>query len=146
MFPDEGEKGEKMTIQIAQEIVAFCANCNRDLAHTITAMEEGRITGVICGSCKEEHPFKSPTPKAAAPKKRSTKKAQIKRSVTEDWIMEMERVQDVSATSYTMAGHYSERQKLSHHAFGLGLVQKLVPPDKMEVLFEGGIKMLIRGA
>ena len=134
-----------MTLQIAQEIVAFCANCNRDLPHTITAMDEGRITGVLCGSCQEEHPFKSPIRTEPVLKKRSPKKAQAKaRLATEDWKVVMDRVQAISATFYTMAGQYSAGEKLDHPVFGLGLVQKLVPPDKMEVLFESGSKTLIR--
>lgn len=137
-----------MTLQVAQEIVAFCAKCNRNLPHTITGMDDGRITGVLCGTCKEEHPFSSPIKIQAAPKKRSSKKTQVKsaRLATEDWKVVMEGVQSLSATFYTMAGQYSAGEKLNHHVFGLGLVQKLIPPDKMEVLFESGSKTLVRRA
>jgi hypothetical protein len=137
-------KGEPM--KLAQEIVAYCTNCNQDLAHTITSVENGRVLSVVCGSCKEEHPFNKPVTAEAVPKKRSRKKAQPKNAqqISDDWKAEMERVGDLSATVYTMGGEYSEGEKLDHHAFGMGLIQKLIPPDKMEVLFESGQKMLIR--
>jgi hypothetical protein len=136
-----------MTLQIAQEIVAHCANCKKDLAHTITAMDNGRVTSVLCGSCKEEHAFASSIKVKPAPKKRSQRKAQPKnaRLAIEEWKVVMERAQDLSATLYTMGGQYSEGEKLNHNTFGMGLIQKLIPPNKMEVLFESGSKMLIRG-
>lgn len=138
-----------MTLQIAQEIGAYCANCNRDVPHTITAMDEGRITGVICGSCKEEHPFKKPTEPVAPPKKGSSrKKAKPKNAqqISDDWKAEMESVRGLSATVYTMKGKYSVGEKLDHHAFGIGLIQKLISCDKMEVLFECGQKLLVCGS
>jgi hypothetical protein len=132
--------------QLAQEIIAYCVNCNKSLAHTITAVENGRVLSVVCGSCKEEHPFNNPIESKAAPKKRSRKKAQPKsaQQISDDWKVEMERVGGLSATVYTMGGDYSEGEKLDHHAFGMGLIQKLIHPNKMEVLFESGQKMLIR--
>ncbi len=138
-----------MTHQLAQEIIAYCAKCGKNLAHTITAVENGRVISAVCGSCQEEHPFVKPAETGAAPKKRSVrKKAQPKKAkqISFDWKAEMERVENLSATVYTMGGHYTEGEKLDHHAFGMGLIQRLIPPDKMEVLFESGQKMLIRGS
>lgn len=66
-------KGENMEHQLAQEIIAYCANCNKNLAHTITAVENGRVLSVVCGSCKEEHPFNKPIEPEVAPKKREEK-------------------------------------------------------------------------
>jgi hypothetical protein len=136
-----------MTHQMAQEIITYCTNCKKNLAHTITAVENGKVLGVVCGSCKEEHPFKKPIATKTAPKKSSRKKAQPKsaQQISDDWKAEMAHVGNLSATAYTMAGHYSAGEKLDHHAFGMGLVQKLIPPDKMEVLFEIGQKLLVRG-
>lgn len=136
-----------MTYQLAQEIVAHCGNCSKDLAHIITAIENDRVVSVLCGSCKEEHPFKSPARIKAAPKKRGKKKVLPKdpQQIADEWKSEMERVRHLSPTVYTMRGDYAEGEKLDHHAFGMGLIQKLIFPDKMEVLFEGGSRMLIRG-
>jgi hypothetical protein len=140
-------KEKRMTHQIAQEIISYCSNCNRNLSHTITAAENGRVLRVVCGTCKEEHPFTKPIETGPHSKRRSGKKAQPKtaQQVSDDWKAEMDRVGALSATVYTMGGNYSEGEKLDHHAFGMGMVQKLISPDKMEVLFESGNKMLIRG-
>jgi hypothetical protein len=137
-----------MTYQVAQEIIAYCTHCDKNLSHTITSMDNGRVTGVLCGSCKEEHAFNGPIGVEAAPKKRSPRKVQPKnaRPAIDEWQVVMARARDLSATSYTMAGQYSAGEKLDHRTFGMGLVQKLIPPDKMEVLFEGGSKMLIRAS
>jgi hypothetical protein len=46
---------------------------------------------------------------------------------------------------YAMAESFAVGDFLSHPTFGLGGVTGLVPPDKMDVLFETGVKRLLRG-
>jgi hypothetical protein len=77
-----------------------------------------------------------------ARKKAEPKKA---RSAADLWKEEIERAGDIPAKTYTLDGHYEEGEKLDHSAFGMGLVKKLISPDKMEVLFEGELKVMIRG-
>ena len=75
------------------------------------------------------------------------KKAEPKkvRSAADLWKEEIERAGDIPAKTYTLDGHYEEGEKLDHSAFGMGLVKKLISPDKMEVLFEEELKVMIRG-
>jgi hypothetical protein len=44
-----------------------------------------------------------------------------------------------------MDGLFEQGQKLSHPTFGTGLVKELISYDKMAVLFEAGMKVLVRG-
>ncbi len=42
-----------------------------------------------------------------------------------------------------MAESFAVGEYLGHPLFGLGTVTGLVPPDKMDVLFEAGVKRLL---
>ena len=45
-----------------------------------------------------------------------------------------------------MASVFKKNNLISHNKFGFGVVERLIDPNKMEVLFEGGFKTLIRGS
>jgi hypothetical protein len=48
----------------------------------------------------------------------------------------------VQALPYDMNGTYRVKNLLQHPVFGLGVVQLLLPPNKMDVLFRDGKKRL----
>jgi hypothetical protein len=76
-----------------------------------------------------------------ARKKAEPKKA---RSAADLWREEIEQAGNIPAKTYTLDGHYEEGEKVDHSAFGLGMVKRLISPDKMEVLFEEELKVMIR--
>ena len=41
-----------------------------------------------------------------------------------------------------MTGCFAENALVLHPTFGLGVVAKTIRPDKMEVVFEAGVKLL----
>jgi hypothetical protein len=47
-----------------------------------------------------------------------------------------------NALAYDMAGKFRVNDLVDHTVFGLGIVKSLIKPGKMEVLFEGGKKLL----
>ncbi|PKN30995.1 MAG: hypothetical protein CVU64_00680 [Deltaproteobacteria bacterium HGW-Deltaproteobacteria-21] len=71
------------------------------------------------------------------------KKAEPKKAA-DLWKEEIERAGNLPAKTYTLDGHYEEGEKVDHSSFGLGMVKKLISPDKMEVLFEEELKVMIR--
>lgn len=136
-----------MPPQVAKEIVSYCTSCKRDVMHTIVAMNEDRIVRVLCRSCKKEHAFRRSPDKISSVRERPAGRTAHGKSYfdVEDWSTEMGKLKGVAAKPYTMDGLFEEGQKMAHHAFGTGIVKRLIAHDKMEVLFEGGIKLLIRG-
>lgn len=136
-----------MPPQVAKEIISYCSSCKRDVMHTIVAMKEDRIVRVLCRSCKKEHAFRRAPDQYASAGKRSTQKSSPRKSVsTPDWETEMAKFKGAAAKPYAMNGLFDEGQKVAHSTFGTGIVQRLISSDKMEVLFEAGIKVLIRGS
>ncbi|RJR39562.1 MAG: hypothetical protein C4576_21700 [Desulfobacteraceae bacterium] len=72
------------------------------------------------------------------------KKVEPKKSAADLWKEEIERAAELPAKTYTLDGHYEEGEKVDHSSFGLGMVKRLISPDKMEVLFEEELKVMIR--
>lgn len=136
-----------MVHRVAEEIVAYCTSCRMDLRHVICAIDGERIVRVLCKTCKKEHAYRRPKQvgalltKKKAKGKTSTRKS---RSAFAEWEKAMETCKDRPGKSYTLEGAFEEGDKVDHGTFGMGLVRKLIRPKKMEVLFEEGIKILVR--
>jgi hypothetical protein len=116
--------------------------------HTIVAMNEDRIVRVLCRSCKKEHAFRHSPDRSSPPGRKppAGRSAPAKTlSDAEEWRMEMGRLRGSSAKPYALDGQFEEGQKVVHRTFGTGVVKRLISGDKMEVLFEEGPKVLVRG-
>lgn len=109
--------------------------------HTIVALVDGRPGRVECNTCKGIHNYRQPTVKksAAAPRKRVTRK------VDPDLVLWAELSLDSkkgNAVTYSLQGVFKPEQIINHPTFGLGKVVRLVPPNKVEILFQDGCKLL----
>jgi len=115
--------------------------------HTIVAMKEDRIVRVLCRSCKKEHAFRHSPDQNGPVGKRPAGKPAPRKAVddAEVWRTEMGRLRDVAGRPYRMDGLFDQGQKVAHPTFGTGVVQRLISHDKMEVLFEDGPRVLVRG-
>ncbi|MEW6667903.1 MAG: hypothetical protein AB1512_22055 [Thermodesulfobacteriota bacterium] len=137
-----------MSPKVAKDIIAYCTSCRMDLVHTIVAVHGDKVVRVLCRTCKKEHAYRVPMElRAAAKKERSAKGRSPRkgRSAAAEWETAMERMRAVPAKPYAMDGLFEAGEKLDHPVFGLGIVKRLIGSDKMEVLFEEGTKVLVRG-
>jgi hypothetical protein len=133
--------------QVADDIIAHCPSCKKDLNHTITAIDEDKIVRVLCATCKKEHAYHAPHADKPPKKKRVVKRASSKKTVSplEEWEKAMEQIKDLSAKPYTLDGRFEAGEKLDHSTFGLGLVKNVNLSNKMDVVFKEGTKMLVWG-
>lgn len=132
-------------------IEASCTRCRATLNHTIVAMVGERIVRVECNTCHGVHNYRGPIEK----KEKSTspspaKKQAVPRQPKNDpGISDMEEWESLrpsfdcnQATPYEINGKYHVNEVLNHSTFGLGIVKNIIPPKKMEVLFQLGKKLL----
>jgi hypothetical protein len=133
-----------------QEIDAFCTRCKVDNVHVIVAVWEGAVKKVLCKSCNHEHLFRRPRAgRAEAPPRPRASRAPGRRShapepsPAERWKEALSGRDPNAAKAYSMKGSFAAGDMIRHASFGQGLVAKLVPPDKMEVMFEEGTKVLV---
>ena len=138
-----------MAHQVAKDIMAYCTSCKRNLIHIIVALDGEKIARVLCRSCKKEHAYKPPkNVKEAQPKKRTPKAPPRKKAedALKKWQTALEKCNGLPGKVYSLTGIFDAGDKIDHGTFGMGIVDKLIKPNKMEVLFEEGTKVLVRGS
>ena len=137
-----------MVNKVAKDVVAYCVSCKMDLAHTVVAMDGETVKKVLCNTCNKEHVYRAPKgEKAPTDKKKPVRKTRAKKIVAPDvlWEKALEPAQDLPSKPYTLDGYFESGEKTDHKTFGLGLITKLIQPNKMEVIFKEGTKIMIRG-
>ena len=137
-------------------IEARCTRCRDILNHRIVAMVEEKIVRVECNTCGGVHNYYPPPEqktaktlgsgstsarKTATTAPRATKKdpAQAER---DEWASVRQNFRLDRAITYNMTAKFKVNDVVDHSAFGLGVVKLVIAPNKMQVLFEDGIKLL----
>ncbi len=85
-------------------------------------------------------------PKPAAPKTRTPSRAEqqnakIRAELEKQWQEAVLR-HPGKPVAYSMNGNFPLGSLVDHPSFGVGLVLSLTPPDKMDILFQEGVKAL----
>ncbi len=132
---------------------ARCTRCRVVTNHTIIAMVGDQIVRVMCNTCDGHHnyhpPKSAPVPRPvraeknpAAPRvPRQTARA-VRNADEEEWQEASRQADSSQLIRYDMNRAYAVGQFVNHPTFGVGLVKMVAKPNKMEVLFEEGRKLL----
>lgn len=81
-------------------------------------------------------------PLAPKPKKKSTAQLAAQESF-ESWQAAMRQNEEATPRPYAMSAQFAPGELIQHPTFGIGFVKGTIPPDKMDVLFEVGLKRLL---
>lgn len=128
-----------------------CTKCRALMNHTIVAMIGDQIVKVECNTCHSTHKYHPPkeAKAPAAPRAARTSTAAPRREKRDpaaeaaaEWDSLQASLDLDRAVPYDMNAAYRVKSLVSHPLFGLGIVQKIMPPNKMEVLFRDGRKLL----
>jgi len=127
---------------VGQQTSAYCGRCKLERTHTIAAMEpDGTIKKVSCTMCGSYHNYsrnsKTSNQNGGSKADGGTRKSRSTRPV-----------QDLSrsgrpARPYQMSACFMEGDLINHPKFGLGCVETIKPPNKIEVRFQEGKKILL---
>ncbi|NVO00058.1 MAG: hypothetical protein HXX17_12085 [Geobacteraceae bacterium] len=132
-------------------IEARCTRCREILNHTIVAMIGEKIARVECNTCKGTHnyrpvkPVKEPSAaktvirKTPAPRKVKVDPLEVARA---EWEELQPNMNPDKAIPYDLNRAYRAKNLLLHPVFGLGVVQLVLQPNKIDVLFQEGVKRL----
>lgn len=128
--------------KIGMDINAWCGKCKFERTHVIAAMDGEKVRKVTCSMCNSTHNYKnapSSESKSSSPRTpRSSKGSGSSRKSTGFSIDPNRPVK-----TYSMGSSFSEGDVINHPKFGLGSVLNIVPPNKMEVRFQEGTKLLL---
>ena len=130
--------------RVGAEIESYCGSCKEERTHIVAAMDGDIVRRVTCSMCGGTHNFKrkaavgaSTTASDDAPKTRRATSSRRKES--QAFTIDPSRPQK----AYDMNHNYSTGDIISHPKFGPGLVETSLPPNKIEVRFQEGKKMLL---
>ena len=135
--------------EAGQEIDSQCLKCKAVTNHTIIAMVEEKIAKVECNVCGAKHKYRPPKVvkpktvkrKAAAKKTPKIPLSQIKAEAHFDKIMEG--LDPSTAKPYAMTETFKKDDLIDHPTFGMGFITSTIQPNKIEVTFKAGSKLLI---
>ena len=159
------------SLSVGSIVESICGKCNDVMGHTIMAMVGSEIVKVECRVCKSQHRYRAPVRTAGGKTTVTMKKGrdgnpvasrqsavtQVSRPSSpkaprkissaiasmEVWQGMLRKRSDETPRPYAMAEAFASGDFLQHPTFGFGFVTGVVPPDKMDVLFETGTKRLL---
>lgn len=127
-------------------IEARCTKCRKNRDHLIVSMNEDKPDKVQCTTCEHQHNYKPPVVRKTPAESLITKKKEVKRRKNEnerkEWNALSLEMDNKKVQNYSMTSAYKVKSVIKHPVFGLGQVQRVAGPQKVEVLFEDGLKMM----
>ena len=135
--------------RVGQEIAAYCGKCKDERSHTVAAMDGDTVKRVTCSSCGGTHNYKlapaaaakSATTTSGEGEARPAKKRASSRRSKEGEAFSIDPKRPVKP--YDMNNTFSAGDVINHSKFGLGAVETAFPPNKIEVRFQEGKKLLL---
>jgi hypothetical protein len=110
-----------------------------------------KVVKVECNTCNGIHNYRQPAETKTSTGSKSIRKTVVAPRKTkrdpeavalEEWESLLPTMQADRAIAYDMNGKFKLNDLVEHTAFGVGVVRLLIKPNKMEVLFRGGKKLL----
>ena len=138
-------------LSAGDNIEAHCTRCRTILNHTIVAMVGERVVRVECNTCRGMHNYigvktaAAPTPRTSSRKSALVSgkaKKEPGRAEREEWDSLRAAMEEKPVRAYDMNGKYRANDLVEHDVFGLGIVQLVVGPNKINVIFQSGKKLL----
>jgi hypothetical protein len=123
---------------------AWCTTCKAVCEHIVVAMEGGKPAKVECESCHRQHLFRAGAPGTKAPKAAGGRA----RKAAADAAPPPPEIDLVALTAgrpsrgYDPKTRFAVGEVVTHPSFGIGLVTQLPGPQKVEIAFQVGAKLL----
>jgi hypothetical protein len=130
---------QNTTLVAGDQIHARCTKCRKNNCHIIVDMGEEGPAKLQCKTCGRQHKYRPPV---ATKKTIPARTVNHKDAERREWEALRPKMNNAEATDYSMTGTYKVKALINHPVFGLGLVQRVVGSQKVEVLFEDGKKTM----
>jgi len=129
---------------VGQQTSAYCGRCKLERTHTIAAMEpDGTIKKVTCSMCGSYHNYSRNSKNSNHNHNGDNKKDGASKRTRSTRAMEDLSQSGKPARPYAMTACFTEGDIINHPKFGLGCVETIKAPDKIEVRFQEGKKILV---
>jgi len=135
---------------VGKEILNYCSKCDLNLSALIVSMLGAEVSKVMCKTCKTTRRYKDPKGGATSPSKRKaagkSSTPRTKRTVLsfqEVWREALETAGNPEPKPYSIRTAFDLGQVIEHPTFGVGIIQKRLHPDKIQVIFQDDERTLI---
>lgn len=135
--------GVQRKYRVGRSCQSWCTKCKMILEHTIIAMVKDLPKRVQCSTCGSQHNFRLRSAQSPRTKK-AARSGTRKKGRGANWETLVTGT-DNAARDYRMTETFQSEEILQHGSFGKGIVREVLPGDKIEVLFEAGVKILVHG-
>jgi len=127
-------------MSVGADIEAVCGRCGTSW-HVVIAMAAGRIAQVECRQCGKRHRLRSVSADGPRPHRRTGAPAAHKRISASRPLL----APDPSRPPrlYRPAERYAPADRIEHPRFGLGVVERVLGPGKIQVFFADGQRVLV---
>jgi hypothetical protein len=140
------------------EVEAWCTRCRMNLNHVVVAVVGTGIEKVQCLTCNGYHKYYVPKREGSRPSKGGSasdtpgsgrslkvdKTAASRDKAGREWATAMREMPgQIEPVPYRVQDSYGADDFIQHPVFGTGKVLDILGRDKIEVVFEGGKKILI---
>jgi hypothetical protein len=131
---------EAIKLEVGGELDSWCTSCKLMKWHTVVALVEGKPAKVECQGCGKQHQYRAQPP--GAPKSRSSKAGTTPATPAVDFdTLLAGRAAD--ARVYSPDTRFELNDVVRHPTFDVGVVTAAPSPQKIEVTFRDGKKILL---
>lgn len=124
-------------------IASKCTKCKETTNHTIVAMVAEAVVKVQCNTCNSTHKYRAETKKKTPLRRKAgATKPRVPTKAERSWDEFISEVRPEDAVPYNLTTPMVAKMLIQHPSFGLGQVVTTIRPNKMEVQFQSGIKLL----
>ena len=132
--------------RIGQEINSYCGKCKIERTHIVAAMDGDVVRRVTCSMCHSTHNHRQPPGEKAASAASTSRASKTtasggSRRTREAATFMIDPARPVK--SYDMNNNFAAGDVIRHPKFGLGAVETIFQPNKIEVRFQEGKKLLL---
>jgi Zn ribbon nucleic-acid-binding protein len=130
-------------LSAGDHITSKCTKCKNITNHTIVAMVGEKVARVECNTCGSVHNYRKAVVKKATTKSKKSSNKSVKiNKVKAQWETLLDNADPTNAIPYSMQTLIKNGDLIQHPSFGLGRVISTTRPNKMEVFFQSGIKLM----
>ncbi len=124
-------------------IASKCSKCKDNTNHTIVAMVGDKVARVQCNICNGIHNYRNTVAAKTSTRRAATNPRPAQKNRTEaQWETHLDNADAATAIPYSMQTQVKNGDLIQHPSFGLGRIISTTRPNKMEVSFQNGIKLL----
>lgn len=130
-------------LSAGDHITSKCTKCKDTTNHTIVAMVGDTVARVECNTCGGTHNYRNAVTKKTTTRSKTSSVKPAKTSRIEaEWENLLNEADPADATPYNIQMSIKDGDLIQHPSFGLGRVINTIKPNKMEVSFRAGTKLL----